>query len=437
MQTASNPIVQRLEAGIAAHTAGRLDEAEARYREILAEAPDFAEAMRFLGVLRHQQGHSDEGIAWLQRAIAAQPSAAAHNDLGNILVQRGELQAAGEAFLAAVELDSGEPNHWNNLGSVLRRLERHADAEEAYRAALAVAPEFAPALNNLGELYTALGQPEVGAEYYCRAYILPPLEGKPWEMLGVAHYRLGDIAAAAEAYRQWAEAEPDNPRARHMHAACLGGSGPERASDAFVEKTFDAYAEDFENRLVGSLGYCGPQRVAAMLERFVAPAGSLAVLDGGCGTGLCGPLLAPYATRLTGVDLSANMLAKARARGCYDVLEKAELGTYLAAHPDSYDLIVMADTVIYFGDLSALFEAATRALRPGGCFVFTTETCDESDACNTYRITPSGRYSHAPDYLAALLGRTGCTVMAMQPESLRREFGTPVAGVIVAARRTD
>lgn len=433
MQTASKPIVQRLEAGIAAHIAGHLDEAEAQYLEILAEAPDLAEAMRYLGILRHQQGHSDEGIAWLQRAVAVQPSAAAHNDLGNILVQRGELQAAGEAFLAAVELDSADPNHWNNLGSVLQRLERPADAEEAYRGALAADPRFAPALNNLGELYSALGQPEVAAEYYCRAYILPPLDGKPGEMLGIAYYRLGDIPAAAAAYRQWAEAEPDNPRAQHMYAACLGGSGPARASDAFVEKTFDAYADDFENRLVGTLGYCGPRLVAHMLERFAAPTRSLSVLDGGCGTGLCGPVLAPYAAYLSGVDLSANMLAKARARDCYDNLEKSELGAHLAVHPDSYDLIVMADTVIYFGDLAPLFAAAVGALRPGGLLVFTTETCDDDLG---YRITPSGRYHHAPRYVATLLEQAGCPVLAMQAETLRQEFGTPVAGVIVAARRT-
>ena len=38
------------------------------------------------------------------------------------------------------------------------------------------------------------------------------------------------------------------------------------------------------------------------------------MLDAGCGTGLCGPLIAPHARRLVGVDLSGQMLAHARER---------------------------------------------------------------------------------------------------------------------------
>ena len=53
------------------------------------------------------------------------------------------------------------------------------------------------------------------------------------------------------------------------------------------------------------------------------------MLDAGCGTGLCGPLIAPYARRLVGVDLSERMLAQARARDVYDELVKGELTAYL------------------------------------------------------------------------------------------------------------
>ncbi len=56
---------------------------------------------------------------------------------------------------------------------------------------------------------------------------------------------------------------------------------------------------------------------------------SLAVLDAGCGTGLCAPWLVPYAHRLVGVDLSQAMLDKAAARACYDELAKADLVAFL------------------------------------------------------------------------------------------------------------
>ena len=60
-----------------------------------------------------------------------------------------------------------------------------------------------------------------------------------------------------------------------------------------------------------------------MLENSgLEPSKQLDVLDAGCGTGLCGPLLAPYARRLIGVDLSEGMLALAKEKHVYDALIK-------------------------------------------------------------------------------------------------------------------
>jgi predicted TPR repeat methyltransferase len=55
----------------------------------------------------------------------------------------------------------------------------------------------------------------------------------------------------------------------------------------------------------------------------------LDVLDAGCGTGLCGAIVAPYARRLVGVDLSEGMLVHATSKNVYDSLIKAELTEYL------------------------------------------------------------------------------------------------------------
>ena len=63
------------------------------------------------------------------------------------------------------------------------------------------------------------------------------------------------------------------------------------------------------------------------------------ILDVGCGTGLCGALLSPYARRLVGVDLSDRMLDQARERNIYDELVKGELTAYLDGCRDAYDVI--------------------------------------------------------------------------------------------------
>jgi predicted TPR repeat methyltransferase len=106
-----------------------------------------------------------------------------------------------------------------------------------------------------------------------------------------------------------------------MLAACTSRDVPARASNGFVAETFDSFAANFETKLA-KLSYRAPALVAAMLEDSGrGPAKSLDVLDVGCGTGLCGPLVVPYARRLTGVDLSAGMLAQAKEKNVYDLLE--------------------------------------------------------------------------------------------------------------------
>ena len=103
------------------------------------------------------------------------------------------------------------------------------------------------------------------------------------------------------------------------HAGGVHGSGrPAARIERFVERTFDSFASSFEAKLE-KLSYRAPALVAATLERSgLVPSKSLDTLDAGCGTGLCGPLVAPYARRLTGVDLSEGMLAHAKQKHIYD-----------------------------------------------------------------------------------------------------------------------
>src|SRR5262249_12915684 len=190
---------------------------------------------------------------------------------------------------------------------------------------------------------------------------------------------------------------PEDPIALHMIAACTGRDVPARASNGFVERTFDSFAGSFESKLQ-KLSYRAPALVGAVLEKSgLSPSKRLDVLDAGCGTGLCGSLVAPYARRLTGVDLSEGMLAHAKEKHVYDELTKAELTQYLRGAREAFDLIVSADTLVYFGDLEAVFTAAAAALRDGGLFVFTLEHAG-SEPDSGYRLELHGRYSHSRAY---------------------------------------
>jgi predicted TPR repeat methyltransferase len=262
--------------------------------------------------------------------------------------------------------------------------------------------------------------------------VLTPAAPETRRLLAYAHCALGEPEKAAQIFRDWLREEPNDPVALHMLAACSGEAVPGRAPDAYVEKVFDTFAESFDAKLA-TLGYCAPQLVAAALaDAGALTTGSLDVLDAGCGTGLCGPLLRPYARRLVGVDLSAQMLTRAAQKNVYDELCRAELTGFLAAHPATFDVVVSADTLVYFGALEQVSGAAASALRPGGRLIFTVEAAGDGDARFDYELRYHGRYVHTRAYLEDVLGRAGFRTEIVQAE-LRMESGLPVAGFVVRA----
>jgi predicted TPR repeat methyltransferase len=253
-------------------------------------------------------------------------------------------------------------------------------------------------------------------------------------LLALAHCNLGELDKAVELFDEWLDEEPDNPIAQHMLAACYGRDVPQRASDAYIERTFDSFAASFDSKLT-KLRYQAPALVAAMLsESDVLETKSLDVLDAGCGTGLCGPLVAQYARRLTGVDLSERMIAQARARDVYDELVKGELTAYLSDSTSAFDVIVSADTLVYFGPLDAVVAASENALRPGGRLIFTVEELVGAGRDPGYSISTSGRYCHSREYLERVLGDVSLQSEIVGAE-LRLEAGDPVPGLVVRATK--
>ena len=179
---------------------------------------------------------------------------------------------------------------------------------------------------------------------------------------------LGLADQARSSYRE-ALAHGADPSLVQFALGALGDARAAAAPRHYVEQLFDSYAVGFDEHLVGTLQYRGPQVLADGLgrERYAS------ALDLGCGTGLAAPSLRPRCTRLEGVDLSAVMVERARARQLYDELRQADVVEALTAAPGAHDLLFAADVFIYVGALDAVFAAAARALRPGGELCFSVE----------------------------------------------------------------
>jgi predicted TPR repeat methyltransferase len=412
----------------------RLVEADVVYGQILEVAPDHPVALHYAGVLANQVGRRDDAVALIERSLALVSDRADwYSNLGVVQQDAGRFDEAIAAYHRAIELDPSHANAYSNLGVLLRATGKPAEAEEAYRTAIRLNPEHIDAYTNLGVLLNGLKRSEEAVACYCKVITLRPKHREARRLLALAHCTLGEVDRAIQIFTEWLEEEPDDPIPRHMLSACTGRDIPSRASDGYVERTFDSFAESFESKLA-KLSYRAPSLVSAMLDDSgIEAAKGLDVLDAGCGTGLCGPLIARYARRLTGIDLSSGMLAQAKEKRIYDELLQVELTAYLRDHPGAFDIIVSADTLVYFGALEEVTAAAAAALRPGGVFVFTLERA-VADGVSEFRLELHGRYTHADAYVERLLAEAGLLPEIAHAE-LRMESAVPVAGLVVRARK--
>lgn len=399
--SATDPMLMK---AIATHQAGRVAEAKTMYERILRRRANDPDALNFLGLLEFEQGGQSRGVALLQRSVKSAPgNPHAWLNLGKMLMEVGESEAGANAYQRATDLAPGLWQAWVNRATCLRRLGRLEEAVACLRTAINLRPEHDLAYERLGRVLYVSGKKEELAELY------------------------GD----------WVRNNPDNPTARHMYSAAAGEAMPDKASEDYVRRTFDHFADSFDDNL-RDLGYRAPQLVAEALERYRDAAGGavqLDVLDAGAGTGLCGPLLRHRAGTLVGVDLSSGMLEKARARRLYDELVVMELCEFMRSRPAAFDVVVSADTLVYFGALEEPLAAAWTCLRPGGLLAFTVERWEAPAEDGRFSMGLHGRYVHAAAYVEAALAAAGLEASAITPAILRSELGTDVHGLVVVARR--
>jgi predicted TPR repeat methyltransferase len=302
-----------------------------------------------------------------------------------------------------------------------------------------VAPAEAPVAAAVDPVHSALAQLRLGETIATRldrlqaSLAAAPNSDSLLHQVARLQVRLDRRADALITYRRMLALDPGHAEARHM-VAVLAGEAPEKANEAYVAALFDAFADSFDEKLVGWLDYRAPQQVAASVRAALGE-GKVAAraIDLGCGTGLLAPELRGLVKHLDGVDLSPKMVEKARARKMYDALVVGEIVAELAKHPGGYDLVAAADVLSYFGDLRALFEAVRAALPDQGLFVATVE----KGAGARYQAGKSGRYQHGEAYLRKRAAEAGFVVLSLDEIELRKEENRPVVGYVFALRAQE
>ncbi len=291
-----------------------------------------------------------------------------------------------------------------------------------------------PSADEFAELATELrSDGHVLAAFVCQHYATLQLadDADQWVALGELAHIVGRRETAREAYEQYLALSPGDAEVEHLLTSLRDEPPPPRAPDRCIRELYARFAAYYERNMCGDLEYQAPDRLSEALASELGDAQGLDILDLGCGTGLASTFLRPRARRLAGIDLSPEMIEKARLTDAYDTLDVAEITDWLGRDTAMFDLVVACDTLIYFGDLRQVLVPASRRLRPGGTIAFTVERGDEQ----TFRLTDSGRYVHSEAHIRAAAEEAGLIVARIAEVQLRYEYGEAVIGLVAVLKQ--
>jgi predicted TPR repeat methyltransferase len=211
--------------------------------------------------------------------------------------------------------------------------------------AIELAPGFASAWFTLGELREQLGERDAAIAAFRKAR-----EADPEDRHGAS------LRLMLSGVEQLSDMPPAYVRALF---------------DQYAPKFETALVDDLGYRGPALLF----RAVLAARRAVRKPAFFKRAIDLGCGTGLAAAAFAKEVDHFIGIDLSPRMIERARLTGLYAQLEVTGMVQGLSSKPDaSAELVLAADAMVYLADIAPLLREARRVLVSGGLLAFTMET---------------------------------------------------------------
>lgn len=356
-----------------------------------------------LGICLQNINHYDEAVLYHAHALELQPTNAAYAlRYGLAFMGVGEHEAAMELFRHAVNLSPNFIDAYAYLGYELQNLGQQEEAREIFKQGLERDPDHANLNFFYGRLMQELGETDEAAKHF-------------------------DTTVAAKG------AEADT--AEYLSASIKGGN-PEKAPEKFIRGLFDYYAPNFEASLLNNLQYRSPAVLQEMLKRpAVTTVHDITqkpqrVLDLGCGTGLMGVAMRPYAESMVGVDLSHNMLIRANEKAIYQETRRQDIAAYVSEMPrGNFDVVVAADVFTYIGNLQPVFSGLSEKLEKGALVAFCCERLNEDQGQQGFKLQNTARYAHKDSYLRKLASDFGFDILTTDESPMRQNAGTAIEGL--------
>jgi tetratricopeptide (TPR) repeat protein len=200
------------QSGVRLHGAGRLQEAEQVYRQVLAAMPGHADCLHMLGVIAAQCGQPQAALDCIDQAIAIRPSNAMYhvNRAGALLALR-RLDEAVAAGREAVRLKRNCAEAYQVMAHALSDLGRPEEALAAYRDALRHKPELPDLYNNIGLALRQAGRLDEAVVALRQGVKHAPRDAAAQGNLAGVLKELARPAEAEDCYRAALRLHPDDP----------------------------------------------------------------------------------------------------------------------------------------------------------------------------------------------------------------------------------
>jgi predicted O-linked N-acetylglucosamine transferase (SPINDLY family) len=196
--------------GLKHHQAGRLAEAEAYYRRVLAAQPDHADALHLLGIVANQARRHDLAVQLISQAIKQNGERPDYFcSLGIALKNQGKLDEAVAAYRQAIRINPDLPEAHCNLGNALHDQDKLTESLASYDRALAVRPDYAEALYSRGVILQKLKRFEEALASYDRALAVRPDYAEALSNRGNTLHELKRFEEALASYDRALTVRPD------------------------------------------------------------------------------------------------------------------------------------------------------------------------------------------------------------------------------------
>jgi len=229
------------------HGAGKIAAAEKMYRELLKAQPENAEALHLLGVCAYQRRRHQEGVDLIRRAIALAPEQASfHSNLGAVLRDMGQLEAARESLEQAVSLDANLADAHTNFGALKLREGDLAGAQGCFEEAIRLRPTFAEAYFNLGNTLRQLGHMSEAEAALNKALELKPRSAEILASLGHFYMELRNPAGAVAAFQKSVALRPSNVDTQMALAGALRRAGEMAMAEGIFRRLVEKHPDVLE-----------------------------------------------------------------------------------------------------------------------------------------------------------------------------------------------